>query len=123
MSKQEALRVRIVRFYKKFASKSKIDTVRHFMAEGIPKRTIYNILSRFESRSTTERKKGSGSKPSKLTPEVLADLKRKFEDQDNLSFGKAAAQIGCHSSHLGRTIKAKFGVIFRQKQRERKSNK
>lgn len=75
MSKQEAIRARVVHFYKSFASWSKIETVRHFMAEGISKGTIYNILSMLESRSTIERKKGSGKRPTKLTPEVLADLK------------------------------------------------
>lgn len=67
-----------------------------------------------------DRKAPVGSKQSKSTPQVLADLKSKFENQDNLSFSKAAAQIRCHRSELDRRIKAKSGIKPRRKQKSPK---
>ena len=43
-SKQEAVRTRIVNFYDKYRDAGKKFTVNHFVLEGVPKRTVYNIL-------------------------------------------------------------------------------
>ena len=58
-TKEETLRNRVYRFFNENKSLGKMYTVRHFMAEQIPKRTIYSILQRSE-HFPAKRKQGSG---------------------------------------------------------------
>ena len=48
LTKQETLRIRVYEFFEKNIELGKTYTVDHFAAEQVPRRTIYNILSRRE---------------------------------------------------------------------------
>ncbi|RNA14881.1 tripeptidyl-peptidase 2 [Brachionus plicatilis] len=63
LSKEAAFKIRVYAFFKENRSLGKILTVRHFMAEKIPRSTVYRILK----RSEYERKQGSGQTPKKMT--------------------------------------------------------
>ncbi|RNA36503.1 WD repeat-containing 64-like [Brachionus plicatilis] len=56
---------------------SRIFTVRHFMAEKIPRSTVNHILKR-------KRKQGSGQTPKKMTKVELNKLKKAFDHKDNI---------------------------------------
>jgi len=53
-SKQELLRKRIVTFFLKHENEPKIFTVNHFKAEGVPRSTVFRIISIHEHRLTTQ---------------------------------------------------------------------
>lgn len=59
VSKEETLRNRVYEFFEENKSLGKMFTVRHFMAENVPKSTVYSILKRSEHFKPT-RKEGSG---------------------------------------------------------------
>ncbi len=59
-SKQEDTRNRVVTFYLKYKLLELIHTVKHFVTEGMSKRTIYNIISTYKKRLTTRRSVESG---------------------------------------------------------------
>ena len=55
LTKQETLRIRVYEFFEKNIELGKTYTVDHFAAEQVPRRTIYNILSRRECFPTTRK--------------------------------------------------------------------
>ena len=59
-SKELDIRLRIGKFTEINKNWRKSDVVKHFQAEGIPRRTVYDILKRFEDGVAAERKPGSG---------------------------------------------------------------
>ena len=91
-SKEEALRIRVYAFFNENRSLGKIFTVRHFMAEKIPRSTVYRILKRSEYFSP-ERKQGSGQTPKKMNKVQLNKLKKAYDDKDNISQRQAAKKF------------------------------
>jgi hypothetical protein len=59
-SKEEMTRNRVVTFYNNNTDKPKSYTVKHFMAEGIPRIYIYNIIKTYKKRLTPEEKVSKG---------------------------------------------------------------
>ena len=47
-SERESLQKRIVQFYLNFAKRQKNLTVNHFLNDKIPRRTIYNVITKYE---------------------------------------------------------------------------
>jgi predicted DNA-binding protein (UPF0251 family) len=92
LSKEEALRIRVYAFFNENKLFGKVFTVRHFMAEQVPRRTIYNILERSEY-FRPERKQGSGKTPQKMTKVQLNKLKKAFDHEDNISQLQAAKKF------------------------------
>ena len=66
-------------------------TVKHFADEGIPKRTVYQVIKRFEDEGRVQYSKNSGPKPSVLTARKLNVIKNKFIQNPNISERKVAA--------------------------------
>ena len=63
LSKQQHVRERIVSFvsrHKDSRDDWRVYTVNHFTAEGVPRRTVYRILARFQATKSVKRLKGSG---------------------------------------------------------------
>ena len=58
---------RVVHFYSEIANYNKVETVNHFIKEGLKRRTIYDILKRFETYRTSDFKKKTGRKSVKTT--------------------------------------------------------
>ncbi len=74
-SNEDALRLRVYKFWASNRDSGKSFTVHHFKEEGFPKRTIYSILQRYDAGLTAERQTGSGRKAKIFTPKKLASLK------------------------------------------------
>ena len=51
-SKRESLQKRIVQFYLNAANRKKNLTVNHFLNEKIPRRTLYNVITKYEECET-----------------------------------------------------------------------
>uniref|UniRef100_A0A914D6I2 Uncharacterized protein n=1 Tax=Acrobeloides nanus TaxID=290746 RepID=A0A914D6I2_9BILA len=71
-------------FYSKNIQSGKLYTVRHFMAEGVPKTTLYDILRRYDNNLPATRQPGSGGSNAKLIPRNLVTLKRQFDNKDGI---------------------------------------
>ncbi|KAL4500889.1 hypothetical protein ABPG72_020123 [Tetrahymena utriculariae] len=71
MSKEEALRQRVYKFYQNHKEKGKVYTVKHFMDEGEKRSTIYDIISREQSGLGAQRVIGSGRIAKKIYKNYL----------------------------------------------------
>ena len=81
---EKGLRNLIVQFYNDHLTQSKAFTVQHFVAEGVSKRTVYNILKNLEDRGNVERMKGSG-RPANIMTERC---KAAFSQANGIKNGK-----------------------------------
>lgn len=88
-SEREYLQKRIVQFYVDVAGKKKNLTVNHFLAEKIPRRTIYSIIDKYEEHGVVGDKPRSG-RPMKLSTGQLTRLKRLV----NHKIGVSLRQLG-----------------------------
>lgn len=111
-SKQEAVRERIVNFYNNFRDGGKKFTVDHFALEGVPKRTIYNILK----CPRVIRQSGSGKKPKIMTKKTIKRLERMFDNKAGVSQRYAAKLYECTQQYISKSLK-KVGVKARKKQK------
>lgn len=87
------------------------------MDEGIPRATIYRVIQVIEQRQSIVRRPGSGRPAKILTPTVLNDLKNRLNNNDDTSFREVAKELGCHHTHVSRTLKTKCGIQTRKKLR------
>ena len=67
------------RVYSVLGRMEKTDVVKHFQTEGVPRRTIYNIIKRYESGLPYEDKPRQGH-PAKLNKQQLQKLKNNAEN-------------------------------------------
>ena len=88
---EEALRTRV--------SLGKIFTVRHFMAEQVPRRTIYNILER--RNFPPEKKQRIGRIVENMTKVQHNKLKKAFDHKDSISQRQAAKKFDSKWSQSG----------------------
>jgi transposase len=111
-SKQE-IKSRVYKFYENNKDKGKKYVAAHFMAEGVPKATIYRHI---ESAATGKplarkkgrplaRKKGSGRKPKINTPKNRAKLTKMFNHRKGMSLRKAAKVFNCHNKTIWEILK------------------
>ena len=70
---------RVAQFYQNHRELGKKYTVKHFVAEGISKSTVYNVLKRIDDGETLERRPGSGRKAKKMTQSKINNVKRDLE--------------------------------------------
>uniref|UniRef100_A0A914DRN3 Transposase n=1 Tax=Acrobeloides nanus TaxID=290746 RepID=A0A914DRN3_9BILA len=91
-------------------------TLKHFMAEGVPRSTIYGILQRFHDKLPASRKSGSGRPPSKLPPRKLAALRHLFDHKDGISQRQAARKLNCGLMTVNDALK-KLNIKARKKKR------
>ena len=91
-------------FFSENKSKGKIFTVNHFMAEKVPRRTIYDILKRIE-HSSPKRKPGSGKIAKKLTRTKINKLVKAFNHNDKISQRQAAKKFECSQSMVSKVLK------------------
>ncbi|CAG0879817.1 unnamed protein product [Darwinula stevensoni] len=115
-SKEDTFRSRVYKFYSDNIEKGKLHTVRHFQAEGVPKWTVYRILTRFHNNLPASRQPGSGGSNKKMTPRKLAALRRAMDNRDGISQRQAAKKFGCHQSTIQRSLE-KLNIKARKKQR------
>ena len=76
--------------YSENLSSGKSFTVKHFMKEKIPQRTIYDILKRYEMGLSAFRQSGSGRVAKIFTRKKIGNLKKNFDQKDQMSQRQAA---------------------------------
>lgn len=114
-SKQEQQRKRVYEFYLANCSEGKTYTVNHFLAEKMPKRTIYDIITRAELDSGHQRVQGSGRPARIMTKTNVKRLKTLFDHKDSISQRQAANRFKCNQSHISKTLKKKTAIRARKK--------
>ena len=114
-SNEDTLRARVYKFYSENIEVGKPYTVSHFMAEGVPRRTINNIR-RFGNDKPASRKLGSGRPSIKLTPRKFTTLRRLFDNKDGISQRQAANRYQCHHTTIGRALQ-KLNIQARKMKR------
>ena len=89
-------------------SVSKI-TVCHFLEEGIPPQTIYNVLKRYDKRKATNFLPKFG-RPSRLSNKDLQALVKSVNNKTGISQRRLARRCGVHQSTISLTLKNKTTV-------------
>ena len=103
-SKQE-IKSRVYKFYENNKDKGKKYVAAHFMAEGVPKATIYRHIESAATGKPLARKKGSGRKPKINTPKNRAKLTKMFNHRKGMSLRKAAKVFNCHHKTIWEILK------------------
>lgn len=96
--KRQALRERILQFNE---THSKAETVHHFTEEGVPRRTVYNVLS----RGTAERKHGSGRKATIMTAARILWLRQRANNRIDFSSRQVARKLDCSDGYVRETLR------------------
>jgi len=108
-------RNRVYKFYSDNKNNGKIFTVNHFLAENVPRSTIYDIIKRVEDEIGPDRKPGSGRKPKIMTKSGIDKLCKMFDHKCGISQRKAAKKMKCSYSLICKTLKTKTSIRKRKK--------
>lgn len=92
---------------------SKIDIVKHFQHENIPRSTIYSIIKRFENGLPVEDKPRKG-RPCKLNKQQQRKLKDCTQDRVGVSQRKLARKFDVSRSCIRRNLK-KMGLKYHKR--------
>ena len=114
-SEREHLAKRIVQHYTNIAKKKKSITVNHFLAENIPRQTIYSIIRKYDDSGTVGDRPRYG-RPRKMCSGQLTCLKRLVNHKTGISLRQIAKKFNVHR----RTIQREFddmGIRYRKKKR------
>jgi hypothetical protein len=114
---QEDLRKRICQFRKNHINKPLKFTVDHFLAEQVPRSTIYRVLERFANNIGPERKKGSSRKAKKMDKKNINKLKKMFDKHDGISQRQAARKFNTVQSHISSTLQHKTNIRYYKKKK------
>lgn len=115
VSKQEQTRARVYQFYMDNRSKGKKFTADHFLAEKIPKTTIYRVIDRAENDFGYARVPGSGRTAEIMTRSTIKDLSKMFDHKCNISQSQAASKFECSQQHVSKTLAKKTLIRPRKK--------
>jgi hypothetical protein len=108
VKERQAIAHRVVHFYAKKTDCNKLETVKHFLREGLKRRTIYDILNRFITRGTADFKPKTGRPLTVSTKNLVTKVKRKLLTT-NLSERKIAAKYKTNQTIVHR-IKVKNDI-------------
>ncbi|CAF3358579.1 unnamed protein product [Rotaria socialis] len=112
-SDREQIAKRIVQHYRTVAKKKKNITVNHFLAENIPRQTIYRIIWKYDTYGTIGDKPRSGH-PRKTSTGQRTRLKRLVNHKTGISLRRIAQKFNVHR----RTIQHELidtGIHYREK--------
>ena len=103
------------RVYSVFVRMEKTDVVKHFQTEGVPRRTIYNIIKRYESGLSCEDKPRQ-DRPAKLNKQQLQKLKSSAKNHVGTNQRKLAKKFEVSRARIQRILK-KIGLKYYKRQR------
>ena len=109
-SKQEQRRKRVYEFYEDNRDKGKTFTVKHFLAEKVPKRTIYRLIDSAENESGPARAPGTGRKATVMTKQGIKKLTAMFDQMCNISQRQAARKFKCSQAHVSKRLAKKASI-------------
>jgi len=107
--------MRIVQYYTTHRNVGKLPTVQHFMSEGVPRSTIYNIIKNFEQGKSVKRKSGSGRKTKITTTSRVKWLKRRMLSINQPSSRVLSQILCCSHQHVTKTIRSKVNLVRKKK--------
>lgn len=113
-SKEETIRDRLYNFYSKNHHFGKKFTVTHFLNEGVPRKTIYDICKRYDNGISSDRQAGSGRKPEIFKKRKIDELISAFDNKGGISTRKAAQKFKCSQSMIRHVLK-KSSVQYRKR--------
>ncbi|CAF3563035.1 unnamed protein product [Rotaria socialis] len=114
-SDKEQLVKRIVQHYRMVAKKKKNITVNHFLAENIPRQTIYRIIWKYDTCDTIGDKLRSG-RPRKISTGQRTRLKRLVNHQTGISLRRITQKFHVHRRTIQREL-IDMGIHYRKKKR------
>lgn len=106
----EALAKRIVHFYTNDGGRDVKLTCRHFMAEGIARTTIKDIIGRYEERGTVVHETSGGRPRSVATVKVVNAISRLIEKDPNISVRNGARKLGLSKTTYDRVKAHELGI-------------
>ena len=108
-------RTRVYNFYLTHRDKPKSFTAAHFILEGVPKSTVYDIINRAENAKGIERRPGSGRKSQIMNKKGINALSKAFEHICSISQRQAARKFKCTQQYISKTLKKKTSIRYRKK--------
>ena len=114
-SDREHLAKRIVQHYVTVAKKQKNITVNHFLAENIPRQTIYNIIRKYDTSDVVGDRPRSG-RPRKISSGERTRLKRLVNHKTGISLRRIAHKFNVHRRTIQRELND-MGIEYRKKKR------
>ena len=108
LSDRQVIADRVVHFYLNIADRNKYRTVKHFEEEGEKRRTIYNILKRYDTTKTSTFRPHTGHPSVLITPEKFKKVKRLLTNK-NKSLRQVAKESGLKYNRVI-AIKKKAGI-------------
>lgn len=107
---REHLQSRIVHFYLNHANQEKSKTVEHFSNEGIPRRTIYSVIQKFNKFGHIGDLPRSGRPVTVSTEKTKSKVRKMFEGKDRISTRMAAAKLNISQSSVARIKLRQLGI-------------
>lgn len=115
-----SLKIRVVNFYNKNIHLGKHFIIKHFLDEGVPRRTVFRLVSCAERGESGERKKGSG-RPAKICSNAtISWLTKKFNKSCGISQKSAAATLKCSRQYVSMMLKKRTSIKLHKKTRKPK---
>lgn len=112
---QEELAKAIVTHHVRCAHSVLKTTVNYFESQGIPRRTIYNIMKKYTTHLTTDFFPRSG-RPSKISSKLLKSLVQAVENKTGVSQRRLGRRFGVHQSTISRVLKIRTSVRVLKRQ-------
>lgn len=112
---QEELAKAIVTHHIRCAHSVLKTTVNYFESQGIPRRTIYNIMKKYTTHLTTDFLPRSG-RPSKISSKRLKSLIHAVENKTGVSQRRLGRRFRVHQSTISRVLKTRTSVRVLKRQ-------
>lgn len=114
MNERDARRERIFQFYLENCTLGNKATVEHFLAEGVPRSTIYDIIQRARDNIPPERQSGQGRKAEKMPKARVKRLQAHFDHRDGRSTRQAAEVFDISQTYVRKLLGTR-GIKCRKK--------
>ena len=98
------------------------NTVNHFASQGIPRRTVYNIIKKYTTHLTTQFLPKPG-RPSKISEKQLKALVKAVDNKTGVSLRRLGRRFGVHYSTISRVLRSRTLVrVLKRKSAPKYSN-
>lgn len=108
---------RVCQYYENGGRRRKSTTVHHFEAEGKSRKTIYNILARYEASGDANFRPIPGRPVKVMTPKKVVKVEKAFRKCPSLSIRLASRKLGLAKSTLSYIKVKKLGITARTKKK------
>ena len=116
----EAVALRICHYFENCVSLDKFKTFCHFSEEGVPKSTIYRVLSRYVATGEAKYRHNKGRRAIKSSPRKLVKVGKIFTKNPSISVRQAAKKLKMAVTTVSRIKVKKLGITARTKKKSPK---